>query len=82
MPDETVSATEASRHFARLLRAVEEGGRITIAKDGRAVAVLAPAGEEPRHVSAAVLDRFDALARRGLAIGFTGGIDRDALHRR
>jgi prevent-host-death family protein len=82
MPDGTVTATEANRQFSRLLREVEEGGRITITKAGRPVAVLVPADEDRHRASASALERFDSLAARGLAIGFTGGIDRDALHRR
>ena len=82
MLDGTVNATEANRQFSRLLREVENGGRITITKDGTPVAVLVPAGEERRRASAAVLQRFEALSSIGLPIGFTGGIDRDELHRR
>jgi prevent-host-death family protein len=82
MPDGTVTATEANRQFSRLLRDVEDGGRITITKDGRAVAVLVPTGEENHRASASVLERFGTLSRQGLAIGFTGRLDRDELHRR
>ncbi len=82
MPDGAVNATEANRQFSRLLREVENGGRITITKDGNPVAVLVPAGEERRRASAAALERFDAATSRGLTIGFTGGINRDELHRR
>jgi len=82
MPDGTVSATEANRQFSKLLRAVEDGDRVTITKDGRPVAVLIPAAEAQRVASSAALDRLDALTRRGMAIGFSGNLDRDALHRR
>jgi prevent-host-death family protein len=82
MPDGTVTATEANRQFSRLLREVEEGGRITITKDGRPVAILVPVGDERQEALAAAVERFDALAARGLPLGILGGIDRDALHRR
>jgi len=83
MPDGTVNTTEAKQQFSRLLREVEDGGRITITKDGRPVAVLVPVGQERRRASASVLERFEALSHRGLTISFTtGGIDRDELHRR
>ncbi len=82
MPDGVVSATEASRQFSRLLREVEGGGRVTITKDGRPVAVLIPAGAQRSALPAAVLERFDALAAAGLPIGYAGGLDRDALHSR
>jgi len=86
MPDgianATISATEANRRFSTLLRDVERGGRVTITKDGNPVAVLVPVNEDRRKVSAAALERFDALSSRGLGIGFSGKIDRDDLHRR
>ncbi|HWK46494.1 MAG TPA: type II toxin-antitoxin system prevent-host-death family antitoxin [Stellaceae bacterium] len=49
MPDGTVNATEANRQFSRLLREVEDGGRITITKDRHPVAVLVPARNERRR---------------------------------
>jgi prevent-host-death family protein len=82
MSDGTVTATEANRQFSRLLREVEGGGRITITKDGRPVAVLVPVGDDRHEELAATLERFDALTDRGLPLDFAGGIDRDDLHRR
>ena len=38
----TVQASEAERHLAELLREVEGGESVTIARDGRAVAHLVP----------------------------------------
>lgn len=82
MPDGTVTATEANRQFSRLLREVEAGGRITITKDGRPVAVLVPVGDERHAALGAAVERFTALTARGLPLGYAGGIDRDDLHRR
>ena len=42
----TVSATEANRNFAKLLREVGRGVRITVTSHGRKVAVMAPV-EQP-----------------------------------
>ncbi len=80
MTDAIVSATEANRQFSRLLRSVEAGGRVTITKDGKPVAVLVPAGgaigaEDARK---RMLDLMDS----GLPLGFGGGVDRDEAHRR
>lgn len=82
MPDGTVSATEANRQFSRLLRDVENGGRVTITKDGRPVAILTPIEADAHQPSPFALERFRAMMKSGLAIGFAGGLDRDALHRR
>ncbi len=82
MPDGTVSATEANRQFSRLLRDVESGGRVTITKDGRPVALLTPIETDQHRPSPNALQRFRALLGTGLSIGFSGGVDRDALHRR
>jgi prevent-host-death family protein len=65
-----------------LLRDVESGGRVTITKDGRPVAILTPIETDKREISSSALERFQALLVAGLPIGFTGGLDRDALHRR
>ncbi len=82
MPDDTITATEANRHFSRLLRDVENGGRVTITRDGRPIAVLAPYRVEERHPNASALKRLEKLLDEGLPIGFTGGLDRDEIHRR
>ncbi len=82
MPDGTVSATEANRQFSRLLRDVESGGRVTITKDGRPVAILTPIEADQHQPSSLALERVRALMDTGLAIGFAGGVDRDAIHRR
>ena len=82
MPDGTVSATEANRQFSRLLRDVEGGGRVTITKDGRPVAILAPIETEEHQPSQNAFERVRGLLATGLPIGFTGGVDREAIHRR
>lgn len=81
MPDEgVISATEANRQFSRLLRAVENGGRVTITKDGKPVAVLTPVAEPAEN--AAARRRMVDLLRKGLSLNFHGGVDRDDAHRR
>jgi len=82
MFDHTVSATEANRQFSRLLREVQDGGRITITKQGRPVPLLVPADAKRRRASASVLERFDKLSAEGLLIEYQGTLDRDELHRR
>ena len=42
----TVSATEANRNFAKLLREVARGKRVEITSHGRRVAVLTPSDDE------------------------------------
>ncbi|HEV7373018.1 type II toxin-antitoxin system prevent-host-death family antitoxin [Arenibaculum sp.] len=82
MPDGVISAAEADRDFSRVLRDVEAGARVTIMKDGRPVAVLAPVeeGTSPRRGKAR--ERMLALLHEGLPLGFSGALDRDALHDR
>lgn len=82
MPDDRISATDANRHFSRLLRDVENGGRVTITKDGRPVAVIIPASADDRRSRPGALARLKALMDEGLPIGFTGHLDRDEIHRR
>lgn len=41
-----VTASEANRHFSRLLRHVEKGGDVTLTSHGRVVARLVPATEQ------------------------------------
>lgn len=43
--DKTISATEANRHFSRILREVEAGDSFTVTSHGRTVARIAPAPE-------------------------------------
>lgn len=81
MPDGTVSATEANRNFSRMLREVEGGARVTITKDGKPVAVLAPAGPAGA-ADAKARRRMMDLLREGLPIGFSGPLDRDDAHAR
>ena len=45
----TVGSYEAKTHLADLLKRVEAGEHITIAKHGRPVAVLVPVGDYPRE---------------------------------
>jgi prevent-host-death family protein len=46
-PELTISATEASRSFFKLLRAAKGGASVTITVRGRPVARLKPANEGP-----------------------------------
>ena len=82
MPDGLISATEANRNFSKVLRDVEGGARVTITKDGKPVAVLAPAGSLDSGGCEKARQRMMALLQEGLPLGFTGGIDRDELHAR
>jgi prevent-host-death family protein len=43
----TVNVHEAKTHLSRLLARVEAGERIVIARAGKPVAILSPAGERP-----------------------------------
>lgn len=52
-----VSATEAARHFADLLDAVERGDRFTIVRRGRAIASLEPLHRGRGSDVKALLDR-------------------------
>ncbi|MGQ9368028.1 type II toxin-antitoxin system Phd/YefM family antitoxin [Azospirillum sp. ST 5-10] len=82
MPDGHISATEANRNFSKVLRDVEGGARVTITKDGRPVAVLLPAAASDSGRREGARRRMMALLEEGLPLGFTGGVDRDALHER
>jgi prevent-host-death family protein len=77
-----ISATDANRNFSKLLRQVEKGERVTITKDGKPIAVIAPisATEDVEHQNAR--ETLMALLREGVALGYTGPLDRDALHER
>ncbi|CAO3416949.1 type II toxin-antitoxin system Phd/YefM family antitoxin [Azospirillum endophyticum] len=87
MPDGLVSAAEANRDFAKMLREVEGGARITITKDGKPVAVLSPA-EASRNDGSMNVDRSHAhrrmmdLLAQGMPLDFRGGVDRDDVHSR
>jgi prevent-host-death family protein len=59
----TVGSYEAKTHLADLLKRVEAGEHITIAKHGRPVAVLVPAGEYPRRDPAAAVAALKEFAR-------------------
>lgn len=64
----TVGAYEAKTKLPELLKRVELGEHITIARHGRPVAVLIPAGEYPRRDPAgavAALREFSRGRRRG-----------------
>ena len=82
MLDHTVNATDANRQFSRLLREAQDGGRITITKEGRPVAVLVSVDAENPRASASALERFDKLFAEGLLIDYQGNLDRDELHQR
>lgn len=64
----TVGAYEAKTKLPELLKRVELGEHITIARHGKPVAVLVPAGEYPRRdpaTAAAALKAFAKGRRRG-----------------
>lgn len=82
MPDGIISATEANRDFSKVLRDVEAGARVTITKDGRPVAVLAPVDAGSPAGRQKARERMLMLLREGLPIGFSGTLDRNALHDR
>lgn len=67
---------------ARLWPRPEGGARVAITKDGKPVAVLAPAEAPGAAGRAQARQRMLALLREGLPLGFSGGVDRDALHTR
>ncbi|MCP5113949.1 MAG: type II toxin-antitoxin system prevent-host-death family antitoxin [bacterium] len=65
-----MSATEASRHFSRLLDRAAAGGETTIERRSSPVAVIGPATSVPRKISecvAAPLARQSAMADPGFA---------------
>jgi len=75
-----VSATDANRHFSKLLRDVENGATVTITKDGQPVAVIMPAAEIERR--AAAQERLWALMRKGsgISVDYKGPL-RDLIYR-
>jgi len=60
MKDRVFNIAEAKMHLSRLIERVERGERITIARNNRPVAVIAPAGQSPEEL----LSRIDALRER------------------
>jgi prevent-host-death family protein len=64
----TIGAYEAKTHLPELLKRVESGEHITIARHGRPVAVLVPVGDHPRKdpaAAVAALREFSSGRRRG-----------------
>jgi prevent-host-death family protein len=64
----TIGAYEAKTHLPELLKRVESGEHITIARHGTPVAVLIPVGDYPRRDPAAAvtaLKEFSRGRRRG-----------------
>jgi len=64
----TVGAYEAKTKLPELLKRVELGEHITIARHGKPIAVLIPAGDYPRRDPAAVVAALKEFAhgrRRG-----------------
>jgi prevent-host-death family protein len=59
----TVGAYEAKTHLPELLKRVEAGEHITIARHGTPVAVLVPAGDYPRKDPAAAVAALKEFAR-------------------
>ena len=64
----TIGAYEAKTHLPELLKRVESGEHITIARHGTPVAVLIPVGDYPR--------RDPAAAARGGSLGVRQGARR------
>lgn len=79
----TMTLRDASRSFARCVRAVEAGQDFLFTRNGRPVARLIPAAATPELSPArqAALERIRARMAGGWAIG-AGPLDRDALHER
>ena len=77
-----VSATDANRNFSKLLRQVEAGERMTITKDGKPVAVLSRLDEAEEIERENARRRLMEMLREGIPIGYSGPLDRDALHER
>ncbi len=64
----TIGAYEAKTHLPELLKRVESGEHITIARHGMPVAVLVPVGDYPRRdpaAAVAALREFSRGRRRG-----------------
>jgi prevent-host-death family protein len=62
---ETIGASEAKTHLARLLHRVERGEEILITRRGKAVARLVPAAAGPdREAAMAAFRRLRERARR------------------
>ena len=74
-----VSATDANRNFSKLLRQVEAGERMTITKP---VAVLSRLDEAEEIERENARRRLMEMLREGIPIGYSGPLDRDALHER
>jgi prevent-host-death family protein len=68
----TVGAYEAKTHLPELLKRVQGGEHITIARHGTPVAVLVPVGDYPRRHSRqaaeALLEFARAHSRGGLSV--------------
>jgi prevent-host-death family protein len=64
----TINASEANRHFSRLLREVAQGETYTVVSRGKPVASIAPTGEEAsrrRQAKKALLDRLNRQSVTG-----------------
>lgn len=64
----TINASEANRHFSRLLREVAQGETYTVVSRGKPVASIAPAGEEAsrrRQAQKALLERLNRQSVTG-----------------
>ncbi|MBI5510567.1 MAG: type II toxin-antitoxin system prevent-host-death family antitoxin [Deltaproteobacteria bacterium] len=64
----SVGSYEAKTHLPKLLELVEHGGRVTITKHGRPVAMLVPAGPAPKHSVKEVIAALREF-RRGHTLG-------------
>jgi prevent-host-death family protein len=79
----TISLREASKAFAKCVRAVEAGEEVVITRNGKAVARLLPMAGQPGLMPAqeAALARTRSRMASGWPIG-AGSLDRNALHER
>ncbi len=79
----TVTLRDASRNFAKYVRAVEAGEEFVITRRGEAVARLAPAAATRKLTpeQEAARRRTVRRLRKGWPLGI-GKLDRDSLHDR
>jgi len=79
----TIGAREANRSFSRILREAENGETVTITRNGKPVATLAPLVRPPLSGKArkAAHSKLMKLLEKGLDLGGKG-FTRDEMHER